>query len=245
MTRNIQYIYLDNSHKQLAIAKEGYEQVKQTIERYRVCGHCERLFTQENPQVSLNWCRECFVQHGGGKRHGLTYIGLVSPEPTQYNGIEHKFINPDGYIYVTGAESDNGHDMTYCKNNRQTLAYWQFPVLPETYEVKGEEVRLHDSHMHIYGDVCKDAAVLIDYSENYSYSPSINVLFLAYRNGASQEFNKRKGEGRKLWLAAKARVEASKDAHGDYHINGYTRSWTHETDPYYFIVDMLNEQSQQ
>lgn len=243
MTHNIQYIYLDNSHKQIAIAKEGYEQIKQTVERYRVCGRCERRFTQENPQVSLNWCKECFVSYGEGNRHSLTYLGLVSPEPTRYNGLEHKFINSEGYIYITGSESEIAHGMQYNQNNRRTLEHWQFPVLPERYAVQGEETRLHDNHMRIYGDVRKDAVLFVEYSEHYSYSPTIHLLFLVYRNAATpQEFNKRKGEGRKLWIAAKARLEASKDARGDYHIGEYTRSWTHESDLYHFIVSMLNEQ---
>ena len=113
--------------------------------------------------------------------------------------------------------------------------------------MKGEEVRLLDAHMHIYGDVRKDAVVFIEYAENYTYSPSINVLFLAYRGGEYQEFNKRKGEGRKLWQASKARLEASKDEHGYYHIkdtNGeeYTRSWFHESDLYRLVATILNEQ---
>ena len=124
MIRNIQYVYLDNTNKQIAILKEGYEQIRQTIERYRACGQCGRLFTAENPQVSLNWCKECCVSVGKGKSHGLTYIGIVSPEPQQYNGIEHQFIAPDGYIYVTGSEAEITHDLNYYNtNNRQALKH--------------------------------------------------------------------------------------------------------------------------
>lgn len=244
MRENIQYIYFDSPHTQLAITKEGYQQIKQTIERYRVCGNCGCLFTHENPQVSLNWCKTCFVREGKGKSHGLTYIGMLSPEPKQYKGIEYQFIAPDGYIYITGSEADTIHDMThYNKNNRQTLKHWQFPALPELYDVNGEETRLHDSYMHIYGDMRKDVVVFVNYSETHNYSASIHLPFVAYRNTEEpQEFNKRKGEGRKLWIAAKARLEASKDARGDYHIGPWVRSFIYEEDVYYFLTLLLNEQ---
>src|SRR5579871_5732130 len=115
MTRLVQYTSLDASS--LTIVKSGYPLIKQLVEEYRCCEDCEKVFTEENPHVLRNQCKVCFLR----KYQNLSYLGLASQTPMEYRGLEHKFLNAsNGYIYVTGTESDTEP----YKDYRQTLAHY-------------------------------------------------------------------------------------------------------------------------
>lgn len=236
----VQTIYFDSHSTQITVSTEGYKRIQAMIEQYRVCRTCEQPYSPENPQVSLNCCKTCFLR----TRPHLVYLGLVSPEPAQYSGYQHQFLGTKGDVYVLGSETEHKDNLDYYKDKRQTLLYWQFPAIPERYEHKGEEIRLHDTYFHLYGDVCKDPVVLVVYNEIHTYAPDVHIVFVANRGGEYREFDKKKGSDRKVWQEAKKRRDATKDARGEYHIRGYARSWTDNSDLYYFAAEILSEQQQ-
>ena len=77
----------------------------------------------------------------------------------------------------------------------------------------------------------------IDYGSDRSFD------FLSYRDGRTVQIDRKRGEGRRLFLAAKKRIEATHDGHG-YHVDGHT-FYTMET--YWLrrvVAKIANEEDQ-
>jgi hypothetical protein len=235
-------VYLDSAYKGYPVSDDVYQQIEALVKSNRLCKHCRKPYTDENPQVAFNTCKTCFLR-SEGKQYGLSFLGPV--EPLQDGEGSYRFIDPGGYMYVSHSLQEANH-FSYNKSIPETLKYWQFPMVPTTYEYKGETIHLHGSYLSIYGDVKRNSVVCVEFAERHSYDPDVVLLFLAYQGEESiKEFSKRKGETRKLWLTAKARAEATKDAHGDYHLYGHSHSWLAEYDLYRLVADIASEERDQ
>ena len=200
---------LDN-RREVTITDVAYEQIIAIVNANRICGKCRRPYDKSLPQVAENICLTCFQKKYEGLC--LTYVGL---ERTNDQGDEtHLFLDTRGYVYYTATSSEHEPQVS----NFSTLMYWDFPV--PKYVIRAEkQVELNTWEWYIYGDVKKNSVLYIHHRPRLDYS--IDVAFLTYRNGDTTEVNRRQKRFQKLFKDARAKIEATKDAQGYYHIGGH------------------------
>jgi len=200
-----------DSYRDVTISDEGYELLLAIVHAHKVCDTCREPYSTDFPQVHGNLCLACFQKKYASKE--LTYIGELSRD--QEGDTTHMFIDKNGYIHTTAT----GSEQDPYKSTFQTLMYWCFPV-PKFVEIDGRQVELSTWQWSIYGDVKKNSVLYIEYDTRSSDTKPI--AFLTTKNGDTELFNRRRGRHRKLYLEAKAKLEATKDSHGEYHVNGHT-----------------------
>ena len=104
----------------VTISDEAFEQIAVIVKSNRVCETCEKPYTQERPQVSLNKCLPCFLRFH--QSQFLTYVGVLE-EREDYT--VYGFLNPLGYIYPSFSNTEN-RDLNL--SNAYTLKYYGYPV---------------------------------------------------------------------------------------------------------------------
>src|SRR6202011_4230196 len=124
------------------------------------------------------------------------------------------------------------------KSDYYTLLHWGFPV-PLTWQ-DGEETKpVNHWHWSIYGNPKRLPELVIHNTIDYGSDRSFD--FLSYRDGRMVQIDRKRGEGRRLFLAAKKRIEATKDGHG-YHVEGHP---FYSMDTYwlrYMVATIANEE---
>jgi hypothetical protein len=215
-------LYLDNRNHAVTISDETYAQIMTIVNQGQVCQECQNVYTEEKPQVSLNTCLACFLRKKTNQ--GLSYAGVHT---SQSGYTYHRFLDEKGYIHTTSTSSTSSD-----RDEFMTLQYWGF-MLPDS---------IDRYRVSIYGDVKTNEAVIVE-SQPYNQK---DTAFLVYKNDAALELNKRKGEIRKRFADAKARIEATKDTKGGYHLAGYnyTVYQVYDSTLYPFIVEAENAKLQ-
>jgi hypothetical protein len=235
----MKFVYLDSPHRGVSVPDALFDQVEALVRANCRCNSCKNPYTQENPQVAENRCKDCFLMTNG-KQYHLRFLGLLKQE--EHGKDYYRFIDDTGDIYVTCSTYESHRFDNSNKSARETLRHWGFPIPTEFYDNNGEKYRLHDIYTYIHGDVKTNAVVLVRYEErHYKSEPSTIFFYLSYRNGELKEFNKRKGEDRKLWLAAKARAEASKREDGYYCLHGHQYYQINDHFLYHLVADIASE----
>jgi len=194
---------------EITISDEAFEQISAMVKANRVCEGCDQPYAPERPNVALNLCLKCFLRKNANQ--GFTYIKRY--EVNQQGSEIHWFLDPFNLVYYTNSTSRDAQ-----KSEHFTLLYWEFPV-PQTWQDGDETKQVIHWHWSIYGDVKHDQVVLIHNTIDYGSERSFD--FLSYRDGRTVQIDRRRGEGRRLFLAAKKRIEATHDGHG-YHVDGHT-----------------------
>ena len=216
---------------EITIEDEAFEQITAIVKANRVCEGCGKPYALDRPNVALNRCLPCFLQFH--KNQGFTYIKLYE---TNQRGEEiHWFLDPFNRIHYTNNTSREPQEHTYF-----TLLYWGFPV-PTTWQDGEETKQVNHYHWSIFGKPKTDAVVLIHNTIDYGSDRSFD--FLSYRDGRTIQIDRKRGEGRRLFLAAKKRIEATHDGHG-YHVEGHT---FYSMDTYwlrYLVAKIANEEDQ-
>ena len=200
---------LDN-RREVTITDEAYAQIIALVNANKICGKCRRPYDTVLPQVAENLCLGCFQKKYEGMR--LTYVGL---ERRNDQGDEtHLFLDTRGSVYYTATSSGHEPQMSTFA----TLLYWGFPV--PTYVMRAEkQIELSTWEWYIYGDVKTNSVLYIHHRPRLD--SSVDVAFLTYRHGETQEVNKRRKYFQRLFKEARARLEATRDAQGYYHVNGH------------------------
>ncbi len=204
----MKHIKLDYS-KEITISDEAFEQICAMAMANRVCEGCGQPFTPDNPNVALNRCMKCFLRTHANQ--GYTYIKRY--EVNQRGDEIYWFLDPFNLVYYTNSTSKEAQ-----KSDYYTLLYWGFPV-PQTWQDGEETKQVNNWHWSIYGDPKADQVLVIHNTIDYGSDRSFD--FLSYRDGRTIQIDRRRGEGRRLFLAAKKRIEATHDGHG-YHVDGQT-----------------------
>ncbi len=216
---------------EITIADEAFEQISATVKDNRVCEGCDQPYASDRPNVALNRCLQCFLRTHTNQ--GYTYIKRY--EINQQGDEIHWFLDPFNLIYYTNSTSREAQ-----KSEHFTLLYWEFPV-PQTWQDGDETKQVIHWHWSIYGDVKHDHVVLIRNTIDYGSERSFD--FLSYRDGRTIQIDRRRGLGRRLFLAAKKRIEATHDGHG-YHVDGHT---FYAMDSYwlrYMVAKIAHEEGQ-
>jgi hypothetical protein len=227
----MKHIRLDDYHEYV-VSDAVYPQIVALVEANLVCRTCEKAYTQDRPQVVLNTCVACFLRRE--QHQHLTYVGVLD---TAY-GIHHKFVDPNGYIYVSYISSEKAD-----RSNYYTIKHYGFPV-PTSYNRDGNDHRLDPYYWYIHGDFKTNAVIVIDYHE--SYGDHLHVAFIVSKDESMVEINRRKGDIQKLFKRARAKAEASKDAKGAYHLHDdITTYQLYDSHLYAIISEMLSSEYNQ
>ena len=118
-------------------------------------------------------------------------------------------MTPFNLIHYTNSTSRDAQ-----KSEHFTLVYWGFP-LPQTWHDGDETKQVNHWYWSFYGDPKADRVLVIHNTIDYGSERSFD--FLSCRDGRTIQIDRRRGEGRRLFLAAKKRIEATHDGHG-YHV---------------------------
>src|SRR6266567_9606871 len=194
---------------EITIADEAFEQISAIATANRVCEGCGQPYTPDLPNVALNRCLRCFLTSHANQ--GYTYIKRY--EVNQQGSETHWLLDPFHLIHFTTSTSREAQ-----KSDYYTLLHWGFPV-PETWQDGEETKQVNHYHWSFYGDPQADQVLVIHNTIDYGSDRSFD--FLSYRDGRPMQIDRKRGEGRRLFHAAKKRIEATHDGHG-YHMDGQT-----------------------
>jgi len=222
-------VKLDYGHD-VTITDEAFAQIEAITNANKVCEGCGNVYSSERPNFALNLCITCFQRKYTDQNY--TYAG---EHDTNWSGETiHWFVDPLNVVYSTTTGSrDPQRDWYY------TLLYWGFPV-PRTWQ-DGEETKEINYHLwSIEGNVKTDQVIFIKNSLDYGSERSVD--FLSWKDGRTLQIDRRKGEGRRLFLAAKKQIEETKDEHGSYHMGEHTM---YSIETYWLrkvVVQLANEE---
>lgn len=200
-------VKLEYDHE-VTISDEAFEQITAIVKANTVCEGCKKPYTPDNPNVELNRCLRCFLKFYENQR--LTFLKLY--EVRKSGEAIYWFLDPQNIVSYTNSTSREPQ-----KSNHYTLLYWNFPV-PQTWQDGDVTKEVIQWHWSIYGNPKTDAVLVIHNTIDYGSDRSFD--FLTWRGtDKTLQIDRRKGEGRRLFLRAKKRIEATYDGH-TYHIDG-------------------------
>jgi hypothetical protein len=228
----MKHIRLDNNNEHV-VSDEVYPQIVAQVLANLVCGTCEKAYTKERPQVSLNKCLPCFLRYHESQY--LTYAGVLDK---RQDFTVYGFLNPLGYVYPAFSNRDT---RDFNLSNPYTLKYYGYPVPSHvTLDTKTGERRLDSGSWQIYGEFKKGQSVLVlEYAQ--AWGDHIKLLFLSYRNGKAVLLDKRKGQGRKWFLEAKKAIEATRVGR-EYHWKGRDSYQIYTSDIYELVSQFASAQ---
>ncbi len=219
--------------REVTISDEAFEQITAIAGANMVCEGCGKPYIGDNPNVELNRCLRCFLRYYENKR--LTFLKLY--ETRQAGDAIYWFLDPENIVSYTNSTSREPQ-----QSNHYTLLYWNFPV-PQTWQDDGATKEIVHWHWKICGNPKTDAVLLITNSLEYGSTRSVD--FLTWKGtDKTVQIDKRRGEGRRLFLAAKKRIEATHDGHG-YHFEGHTFYQMESYWQRYMVARIANEEYQQ
>jgi hypothetical protein len=177
---------------EITIADEAFEDISAMVKANRVCEGCDQAYAPNRPNVALNLCLQCFLRKHANQ--GFTYIKRY--EVNQQGSEIHWFLDPFNLIHYTNSTSKDAQ-----KSEHFTLLYWGFPI-PQTWQDGDETKQVNHWHWSFYGDPKADRVLVIHNTIDYGSDRSFD--FLSYRDGRTVQIDRKRGEGRRLFLAARS-----------------------------------------
>jgi hypothetical protein len=221
-------LYLDSSHRNVTISPEGYQKILELLKEIKACKECVNYYSPENPNVAGNMCLQCF----SAKHASLTFVGLLDPTASTEPAANPKYLflsKKDGHAYTSTAGP--GVTDSASEDKELTLRYWQFPQ-PTEGVWNGETVKLGEYVWFIYGDVRTDDIIMIQKKEKF--------FFFVKRGGPAIQLSKRKEMHRSMLAEARAQLEATRRADGNYYFHGEIHYVIHDGDVYRQIIQLVN-----
>ena len=216
--------------REVTISDVAFEQITAIVLANKVCEGCHQAYSDDNPNVELNRCLKCFLRYYEHK--GFTFIKLY--EVGKSGDAIYWFLDPFNTVYYSNSTSREPQ-----QSNHYTLLYWDFPV-PQTWQDGDVTKEVIHWHWSIYGNPKTDAVLVIHNTIDYGSERSFD--FLTWRGtDKTLQIDRRKGEGRRLFLLAKKRIEATYDGH-TYHVGGHS---FYPLDTYWLrrvVVQIANEE---
>jgi len=216
-------VYLDSKYNEYFVSDEAYEQIVQLVQANKYCVHDYRnrhAYTENNPCVGRNICLEHLLQ----KQGHLTQIDVVGM--TADNKSIYYFTDAKGYVYTSTEDSSDEAK----QSTDETLTYYGFTP-PATITSRGKSVAFYSYYATLHGDLHNASVIVLSYNQS---SEKVRGLFLLYKGGLVKDFSKKSD----LYHRADELVEATKDANGDYHINGRSHYGHYEADVYEVVSQL-------
>ena len=233
MNPQVKIVYLDAYHSHpIAIAESAFADIERQVLAARVCRICGLPYTEETgnrPRVTQNLCLVCYLKK---QRDTYTFVGKDETESTSHSTTS-LYLDVKGIVHYSTTSNDNDPE----ESIEMTLRFYGFPV-PDSIEASGEQIPLYAGNWYIHGDVRNQSVVVIEFIkriDDYRHFP-----FLSYKQGEAVLLDKRRGNTRRLYLAAKKQHEASKDRRGYYHLHGREIGHFSETNVYYIVSDLAS-----
>jgi hypothetical protein len=200
-------------YKEYTVTEATYEKIVALVHAERICNVCEQPYTSDNPEALKNKCLACVKQ-----KSTLVYIGQHRLLTSAY----HCFKGTDGSLSLA---SPSAESLTRSVN--ATLAYYGFSS-PREWEGK----RIYNE-WYISGNPEQDTCVMLEayvefWQEAKEKYDSKKVEFFSFKQKGFLPVNRRKKYVRELFKKATAIIEHTKDARGQYHIQGHTFSFLPE-----------------
>ena len=211
------HVYLNSTYNEFYVNETTYEQIVALVQANKHCTfdyHEIHPYTEDNPCVGRSIC----LTHWLKKHPNLVYAGEFRVEKD--NSHTYTFLDKQGYVYT--ATEDSTQEMQ--RDVLATLAYYGFTP-PDKVESRGKLVDFYSYYASLYGDLHSASVIVLSYQQQ---SEKVKGLFLLYKNGPAKMLLKRSD----LYSKAVELVEASKDEHGEYHINGHSHYRFYEADVY-------------
>lgn len=196
---------------EITITDEAFDLISAIVRTNKVCERCGKPYLESSPNVALNRCLSCFLAYHRYER--FTYLRRY--QVNEHGSEIHWFLDPCNIVSYTTTTSKEPQKSEYF-----TLLYWGFPV-PTTWQDGDQTKQVNNYHWSFYGDPKEDRVLLLHNTIEYGSSQSFD--FLSYRDGRTLQLDRKRGEGRKLFLAARKRIEATFDGR-DYHVGIYSFS---------------------
>ena len=218
----MKYVYLDGKHNEFIVDDESYDQIVALVQAGKLCTHEWRNthpYSLDNPCVAKNIC----LQHLLINQPNLTL--LDSPMTNKDGQHFYRFVDSKGGVYTSTEDVSN----EATKNISETLAYYGFTP-PVKVESRGKSTDFYSYYASLYGDL-RSSVIVLSYNQ---YSDKVKGLYLLYKHGQCVEFSRKSD----LFKRADALVEATKDSHGEYHINGHSHMSKYETDVFEVVCQL-------
>ncbi len=232
MNPQAKIIYLDEYHSHpIAIAASAFAEIERQVLAARVCRICALPYTQETgnrPRVTQNICLVCYLKK---QQDTYTFVGKDETESRHYT--TYLYLDVKGIVHY----STTAHEDKPQESIEMTLRFYGFPV-PESYTENDQPRELSGGDWYLRGDVRNQSALVIEYIKHlgdYRHIP-----FLTTKHGEAVFLDKRRGNTRRLYQAAKKQHEASKDRRGYYHLHGREIGNFYETDVYRIVSDLAS-----
>jgi hypothetical protein len=209
MQEDFEKVGLDR--RDITVALAGVEKIRALVKEYQVCESCRERYTKKNPCVLLNTCLTCFYQ----KHRGLQYVG---PHPDE----EGTFIFLDIEKYVTFARTSDRQPARYTWATIDHYGYYR----PKDFD---------PWHWRIIGKP-GDSAIILLWFDARDGAGSPQYLYLCYKDGSYQYLDRRQKAIQGLFQKARARMEATKDEQGDYHLPGMSPRATYKDEDLYPLI---------
>jgi len=224
----MQTVYLHDTLNPITISDSAFALIKELTLQNKVCRWCEKPYKDDRPEVAANSCLYCFVERY--EKKPLAF--LESEKIDQEESRQFKFIDPEGYLVLTTAKSYGEPGPSIF----ETIKGWGFP-LPETVTIGDTTIPLGNQGWAVYGDFRSNSVIVTLCTTEKSTFP-----FLSYRKGACVYLDKRRGETKKLYLAARHHLRTSKDSEGRYRYKQYESDFLSSSVLYPLIADLASAQ---
>jgi hypothetical protein len=194
-------------YKEYTVTDATYEKIVALVNAERICKLCEQAYTSDNPEALKNKCLACVKQ-----KTTLAYIG----HHTLLTEAYHCFQGTDGYLSLASPSAES-----LSRSVNATLAYYGF-----SYPREWEGKRIYNE-WYVSGSPEQDTCIMLEayvefWHEAKKKYDSKKVEFFSFKHKGFLPVNRRKKYVRELFRKATAIIEQSKDARGQYHIQGNT-----------------------
>ncbi len=224
----MQTVYLHDTLSPITISDSAFALIKELTLQNKVCRWCEKPYKDGRPEVAANSCLYCFAQRY--EKKPLAF--LESEHIDQEESRQFKFIDPEGYIILTTAKSQGEPGPSIF----ETIKEWNFP-LPELVTIGETTIPLGKREWAVYGDFRSNAVIVTLCTTEKSTFP-----FLSYRKDTCVYLDKRRGETRKLYQAARHHLITSKSDDGRYRYKQYESHVLSTSILYPLIADLASAQ---
>lgn len=182
-----------------------YDQIIELLERGSCCKKCLQLFDETSPQVVKNMCQDCFHQMISFFHYD--FLGMVAEDT--YAWLERS----KGNVYVTSTSDDITALDQNQEDHRETLKHYGF-FFPEYLAIESENIYTKRHYLTFYGDPRSAKTMLVRLQTSLmNISTRREWWFFAPKGGTYRMIDFKKGEGRKVYMEAIARL---KQQYGKY-----------------------------
>ena len=192
-------------YKDYTVTDATYAKIVALVTAEWICKVCEKPYTSDNPEALKNKCLGCVKQQSS-----LPYIRQHRLLTSEY----HCFKDAQGYLSLASPSAE-----ALSRSVNATLQFYGF-----SYPVEWEGKRLYNE-WSVSGSPEKDRCVMLAayvelWHEAKKKYDSKKVEFFSFKHKGFLAVNRRKKYVRELFRKATAIIEQSKDARGQYHIQG-------------------------